>query len=105
MQTLARGTDAEKLAAKLFEAGPEGRELRQLALDLGLTSDPPVTDEVISCGPSLALHRAVFDALQTQALAAVRGYHVAHPTRRGMPLEDLRRSLPKTLKPPAFHIY
>ena len=102
VQTLARGLDAEKLAAKLYEAGPEGRDLRQLSLDLGLTSDVPVTHLVVACGPSLALHRDVFDTLQTQALAAVQGYHAAHPTRRGMPLEDLRRGLPKALKPPAF---
>ena len=102
VQTLARGADADKLAAKLFEAGTEGRDLRQLTLDLGLMGDLKPTDAIVSCGSTLALHRDVFDALQTHALAAVRGYHAAHPTRRGMPLEDLRRGLPKTLKPLAF---
>ena len=103
VQTLARGTDTEKLATKLFEAGPEGRDVRQLSLDLGLTGDTLPDDLLVSCGPSLTLHRDVFNALQTQALAAVRVYHATHPTRRGMPLEDLRRGLPKPLKPPAFH--
>ncbi len=103
VQMLAYGTDAEKLAAKVSEAGPEGRDLRQLSLDLGLTSDSPLNDLLVSCGPGLALHRTVFDALQTQARALVRAFHAAYSTRRGMPLEDLRRGLPKTLKPPAFH--
>ena len=103
IRTLSSGTDAEKLTAKLAEAGAGGRDLRELALDLGLPPGPLPLGGFIACDAHLALHPDVFGALQIQAREAVHRSHEAHPTRRGMPLEELRRALPKSLKPAAFH--
>ena len=57
---------------------------------------------MVVCAPSLVLHRDVFAALETQAVRAVEQFHKKHPTRRGMPSEELRRSLPPALKPAAY---
>lgn len=100
VQCLACGSDAEKLAVKLLEAGPEGRERLQLSLDLGL---PVGTISFgVPCGAGLVLHPDVFESLAVQAREAVRRFHQALPLRRGMPLEELRRSLPPALRPAAY---
>ncbi len=94
---LAQGSPSEKLGEKLREAGPAGRNLSELLLDLGLTDAPIADSPLILCSGGLALHPEVFDALQVQASEAVHRFHEAHPLRRGMPLEELRRGLPRTL--------
>ncbi len=104
VQTLAHGSSAERLREKLRAAGPEGRDARQLTLDLGLPSDV-LTPELpaVFCSGGLVLDPDVFATLGVQTLALVVQFHAAHPTRRGMPQEELRRRLPRALKPAAYH--
>jgi len=103
VQTLASGTPAARLLAKLAEAGPQGRDLGELALDLGLREEVPAqTPSIVRCSPTLALHGDIFQSLTADAVDAVRKFHAKHPTRRGMPLEELRRGLPSALKPAAY---
>ena len=103
VRTLAHGAETERFLTKLAEASAAGRDPKQLAIDVGLR-EPPALDalRVVVCAPSLVLHRDVFAALETQAVRAVEQFHKKHPTRRGMPSEELRRSLPPTLKPAAY---
>ena len=103
VQTLASGAPAERLAAKLKEAGPAGRDPQQLRGDLGLPDDLPMHAlPVMYCTPSLVLHRAVWDALTAQICEAVAEFHLKYPLRRGMPAEEGRRRLPPALKPQAY---
>ena len=104
VQTLAHGSPAERLREKLRQAGPEGRDGRQLTLDLGLPPDALTPDlPAVFCSGGLVLHPDVFEALRGQTQALVAQFHAAHPTRRGMPQEELRRRLPRILKPAAYH--
>jgi len=103
LQTLAHGTPAERFSAKLREAGAAGRDPKPLGLDVGLREDlTPDALLIAVCSPSLVLHRDVFAALESQAVVAVQQFHAKHPTRRGMPSEELRRLLPPVLKPAAY---
>ncbi len=105
VRTLAHGTDAERLEAKLREAGAAGRDPRQLARDVGVRGELNWEAlPVALCGPSLALHRDVFEALAGQIAEAVREFHAKHPLRRGMPLPELRRTLPPLLPPAALAV-
>ncbi len=100
---LASGTPAERFLAKLREAGATGRNPKHLALDLNLREEVAAQDLPLAvCSPMLVLHRDVFDALAAQSVDAVTRFHAKHPTRRGMPSEELRRQLPPTLKPAAY---
>ncbi len=101
VRVMALGTTAEKAAHKLLEAGPAGRDWRQLLSDLGLC-EPPADVPTILCAGGLALHADVFAELAGQIEAAVKAYHAAHPLRLGMPADDLRRRLPRTLPPAAL---
>ena len=103
LETLAHGTESERFLAKLAEAGAAGRDPQQLVLDMGLRGGVAWdTLPVAACAPSLVLHQDVFDALAAQMTEAVKQFHAKHPTRRGVPAEELRRSLPPALKPGAF---
>ena len=103
VQTLAVGPSVERFLAKLAEAGPQGRDPAQLLLDLGLREDVLAqTLPMTRCSPALALHSDIFAALTAQAAETVRQFHEKHPTRRGMPSEELRRQLPPALKPAAY---
>lgn len=101
VRVMAAGSAADKAAHKLLEAGPSGRDWRQLLTDLGL-SEPPANVPVTFCIGGLALHAEVFADLAGQMEAAVTAYHTAHPLRLGMPIDDLRRRLPRTLPPAAL---
>jgi len=103
VQTLASGTPAERFLVKLREAGPAGQDPKQLTLDLGLREEVSAQGlPVAVCSPVLVLHQAVFKTLVGQIVDAVARFHAKHPTRRGMPLEELRRQLPPMLKPAAY---
>ncbi len=106
IRTLAHGAEAERFLAKLLEAGAAGQDPKQLGRDVGLRealllNTLPV---VIVGSSSLVLHWDVFAALEAQAVSAVQQFHAKRPTRRGMPLEELRRSLPPALKPAAYTV-
>jgi selenocysteine-specific elongation factor len=104
IQTLASGGLAAQVEVKLREAGAAGRDARQLALDLGLPAETVLALPVlVFCGNDLVLHPDVFETLLGQLVATVQEFHAAHPMRRGMPLEEARRRLPRGLKPNAFH--
>ena len=103
VQSLAHGTEAERFLAKLREAGAAGRDPEQLGRDVGLRDALPLDAlPVAACSPSLALHRDIFATLKSQAVGVAAQFHAKHPTRRGMPSEELRRSLPPALKPAAY---
>ncbi len=103
VRTLAHGTEAERFLAKLAEAGAAGRDPKPLSFDVGLSGELRLdTLPVVVCSPLLVLHQDVFAALETQAVSAVTQFHAKHPTRRGMPSEELRRVLPPALKPVAY---
>ena len=100
---LADGSPAGRFLQKLGEAGAAGRDERELLGDLGLSAaDLPPDLPMVRCPGGLCLRRDVFQALGRQAQALVAQSHAAHPLRRGMPLEELRRRLPPDLKPAAF---
>ncbi len=99
---LAHGSPAERLEEKLRQAGPAGRQFAELTIDLGLAADSVENAPVVLCSGGLALHATIFHALRLQAQAAVHHFHQTHPTRRGMPLEELRRGLPRTLPIAAY---
>ena len=101
VETLAHGLPTERFLEKLHEAGSAGRQLNDLAFDVGADDVP--SDSFVFCAGGLALHPAVFAELQSQTREAVTHFHEKYPARRGMPLEELRRSLPQTLKPTAYH--
>ena len=104
VQVLAHGTPEERLREKLRAAGPEGRDARQLTLDLGLPSESLTSSlPAVFCSGGLVLDPDVFGVLRGQTQALVTQFHAAHPTRRGMPQEELRRRLPRVLKPAAYH--
>jgi len=104
VRVLAHGSPDERLREKLREAGPEGRDARHLTLDLGLPLDALTPDlPAVFCPGGLVLHPDVFEVLCVQALALITQFHSAHPTRRGMPQEEVRRRLPRALKPAAYH--
>lgn len=104
VQTFAHGSPAERLREKLRHAGPEGRDMRQLTLDLGLPLDALTPDlPAVFCGGGLTLDPDVFETLRTQIMSLVTQFHAAQPTRRGMPQEEVRRRLPRALKPAAYH--
>ena len=104
VQVLRHGSPDARLREKLRAAGPEGRDARQLTLDLGLLPDAltPALPAVF-CSGGLVLDPDVFGTLRGQTQALVAQFHAAHPTRRGMPQEELRRRLPRLLKPAAYH--
>ena len=104
VRLLAHGSPDERLRVKLREAGPEGHDARHLTLDLGLPLDALTPDlPAVFCPGGLVLHPDVFEVLCVQALALITQFHSAHPTRRGMPQEEVRRRLPRALKPAAYH--
>ena len=104
VRVLAHGSPDERLREKLRAAGPEGRDARHLTLDLGLPLDALTPDlPAVFCPGGLVLHPDVFEVLRVQALALITQFHSAHPTRRGMPQEEVRRRLPRALKPAAYH--
>jgi len=104
VRVLAHGSPDERLREKLRAAGPEGRDARHLTLDLGLPLDALTPDlPAVFCPGGLVLHPDVFEVLCVQALALITQFHSAHPTRRGMPQEEVRRRLPRALKPAAYH--
>lgn len=75
-----------------------------MTLDLGLSPDALTLDlPAVFCSGGLVLHPDAFEALRAQMLALVVQFHAAYPTRRGMPQEELRRRLPRALKPAAYH--
>jgi selenocysteine-specific elongation factor len=102
VQALSTGGVTDRIRAKLEEAREAGRTADRLATDLGLTSaqvEAALDDlAVVRVGP-LALLQDVFDALCHRAIEVAHGFHADHPTRRGMPREDLRHKLPKSLAP------
>ena len=100
-RVMAAGTLTEKAAHKLREAGPAGRNWQQLLTDLG-QSKPPADVPAVVCAGGLVLHADVFAELAGQTEAAVTAYHAAHPLRLGMPADELRRRLPRTLSPAAL---
>ncbi len=104
VQVLAHGTPEERLREKLRAAGPEGRDARQIALDIGIAPEAltPALPAVF-CSGGLVLDPDVFSVLRGQTQALIAQFHAAHPTRRGMPQEELRRRLPRALRPAAFH--
>ena len=104
VQTLAHGSAGARLREKLRAAGAEGRDARQLTLDLGLALDAltPALPAVF-CAGSLVLDPDAFASLRGQAASLVDQFHGAHPMRRGMPQEELRRRLPRVLRPAAYH--
>ena len=103
LQTLAHGAGAERFLAKLQEAGPAGRDPKPLGRDVGLREALSLhTLPVVVCSSSLVLHRDAFRGLEAQAVSGVRQFHAKHPTRRGIPSEELRRLLPPALKPAAY---
>ncbi len=103
VEKLAHGTGEERFSAKLREAGAAGRDPEQLGRDVGLRGGLPLDTPLLAvCSPSLALHRDMFKALEAQAISAVQQFHAKHPTRRGMPLAELRRALPSALRPAAY---
>jgi len=104
VQVLAHGSADERLREKLRAAGAEGRDAHQLALDLSLAPDALAPGlPAVFCSDSLVLDPDVFESLRGQALSLIAQFHAAHPTRRGMPQEELRRRLPRVLKPAAYH--
>ena len=104
VQVLAHGTPEERLREKLRASGPEGRDARQLTLDLGITLEALKPSlPAVFCSSGLVLDPNVFATLSSQTLALVEQFHAAHPTRRGMPQEELRRRLPHALKQAAYH--
>jgi len=103
VQILASGSPAERFLVKLTEAGAAGQDPKQLALDLGVREEVSAQDlPIVACSSALVLHQTVFETLTTQSAEAVRQFHAKHPTRRGMPSEELRRQLPPSLKPAAY---
>ncbi len=98
---LAHGTATDRLRVKLREAGPAGRDRRELTLDLGLDAGALTPDVAHFCG-GLALDSEVFTTLAAQARDGVRAFHAKNPLRRGLPREELRRLLPRSLAPVAF---
>ena len=103
IETLAHGAEGERFLTKLTEAGAAGRDPKPLGFDVGLRELPMLdTLPVVVCSPSLVLHQDVFDAIAVQVSEAVGRFHAKHPTRRGMPSEELRRTLPPMLKPAAY---
>ena len=102
VQTLAQGSPAERVREKLRQAGPAGRSFNELLLDLGVSPASVEDAPAVLCSGGMALHPDVFDGLQIQAQDTLHRFHQAHPIRRGMPLEELRRSLPRTLNLAAF---
>ena len=104
VQVLAHGSPDEWLREKLRAAGAEGRDARQLTLDLGLPLDALTPGlPAVFCSGGLVVDVDVFASLRGQASSLVEQFHTAHPTRRGMPQEELRRRLPRALKPAAYH--
>ena len=104
VQALAHGTPEERLREKLRAAGPGGRDARQLTLDLGIAPDALTPSlPAMFCSGGLVLDADVFSILRGQTQALVAQFHTVYPTRRGMPQEELRRRLPRTLKPAAYH--
>ena len=55
------------------------------------------------CAGGLVLDPEVFASLRGQACSLVDQFHGAHPMRRGMPQEELRRRLPRVLRPTVYH--
>ncbi|MGI4787287.1 MAG: selenocysteine-specific translation elongation factor [Janthinobacterium lividum] len=103
VQVLACGAPSEQFLVKLLEAGPAGRDPMQLSLDLAISEEIwRELSSVVNCSPTLVLHGDVFDILTAQIIGVVQQFHAKHPTRRGMPSEELRRRLPPTLKPAAY---
>jgi selenocysteine-specific elongation factor len=103
VQMLAFGSPAERFLAKLWEAGPAGQDPKQLALDLGMREEVSALNlPMAACSPTLVLPQAIFDTLAAQTTEAVTCFHAKHPTRRGIPSEELRRQLPPLLKPAAY---
>ena len=103
VRILASSTPAERFLTKLAEAGPAGRDPAQLLLDLGLRDEVLAQGlPMVRCSPTLALHNGIFETLTAQIVNTVQQFHAKHPTRRGMPSEELRRGLPSALKPAAY---
>jgi selenocysteine-specific elongation factor len=98
---LAYGQPTDRLREKLREAGPAGRDRRELTLDLGLDADALTPDLAHFCG-GLALDLDAFAAMTVQARDGVRAFHAKNPLRRGLPREELRRLLPRSLAPVAL---
>ncbi len=105
VQALASGDATARTRAKLEEAAEAGVNVFHLAADLGLSSaqvNTALAALPVVCVGGLALLQDTLDALGHRAIQTAHGFHADHPTRRGMPREDLRRRLPKTLAPATF---
>ncbi len=107
LAVLRHGTLPQRADAKLREAGAGGADARHLAVALGVplaALEAALADAVpvVLCSGGLMLHRDTFEALQAEILRSVHAFHDAHPTLPGLPLAELRASLPPALKPPAL---
>jgi selenocysteine-specific elongation factor len=105
VKILTSGSPAEKIHVKLLEAGVAGQTAVLLAARLGLPL-PQVEEAlgqmpVVSTGNFILL-QSMFNALCDQILNLLHQFHADHPTRQGMPRQDLRRRLPKTLAAAIF---
>ena len=106
--TLATGDPSAVLHTLLAAAGSAGVAIDALARTLGWSDDrvrQALTRQpnALVCAGALALDRATFERLSTQAHEAVRAFHAANPARAGMPKEELRALLPPDLPQRAFN--
>jgi selenocysteine-specific elongation factor len=91
-----RSASAEERFTALLERRPGGIAAAELPVLLGL---PPVEASAVARASTARLvgdnwvRTAALDELGTKAVAALKGFHRAHPADPGMPLETLRRAL------------
>jgi selenocysteine-specific elongation factor len=103
VQILAVGRPAERLGAKLHEAGLAGVSEERIAGDLGLTAAQ--AEAALAAWPTIRVGNSwilqeFITALEERAVETVHQFHAAHPTLRGMPQEELRQRLPNTVSAP-----
>jgi selenocysteine-specific elongation factor len=98
LSALVAGAPADRVAAVIDQAGDAG--VPRAALPIATGATPGAVDDALDALSALTAGDRVFPVeagprVAAAMLDALRAYHAAHPLRRGMDPEQLRRAAPE----------
>lgn len=96
LRILAGGSERERLAERLRQAGAAGLPLAIVAAQSGLAAEQlaPVLRELAFIEGARAWHLALAVELRERMLAALRSWHAAHPMKAAAPLVVCQAAIP-----------
>lgn len=109
LRRVAEAEPVERVALEVRTAGPAGTSRATLGARLGLAPAgiDAALNRLVQAGEllrdgDLYVHAEPLARLEATALAAIDAFHAAQPHREGLPREELRSRLPRSLPPRLF---